>query len=147
MLYSIKLKGRFVGRYLAIDYGDVRIGLALSDPFKIISSAFKTIKNDGLENILEALKEIISKEEIERIILGHPLGLDGNKTRKTLQVEQFGEKLNELNVPVVLYDESFSTVRAHQIIHDMGKKTGNNKEMIDMLAAQVILEDYMRSVQ
>ncbi|MBN2858521.1 MAG: Holliday junction resolvase RuvX [Candidatus Delongbacteria bacterium] len=136
-----------MGRYLAIDFGDVRIGIALTDPLKIISSAYKTLKNTGLENVLAELKGIIEKEEIELIILGHPLGLDGNKTRKTLQVEQFSEKLKELGIPVILYDESFSTVRAHRIIHDMGKKTGNNKEMIDMLAAQVILEDYMRSVQ
>lgn len=136
-----------MGRYLAIDYGDVRIGLAISDPLKIISSAFKTIKNNGQQNILAVLKEIISKEEVEKIILGHPLGLDGNKTKKTLQVEEFAEKLKDLGIEVILFDESFSSVRAHRIIHDMGKKTGNNKEKIDMLAAQVVLEDYLRSVQ
>lgn len=136
-----------MGRILSIDHGEVRIGLALTDPLKIISSSYKTLKNTGIENILSELKEIIVKEEVELIVLGHPLGLDGNKTRKTLQVEEFSEKLKTLGVPVELYDESFSTVRAHRIIHDMGKKTGNNKEMIDMLAAQVILEDYMRSVQ
>ncbi len=132
---------------MSIDYGDVRIGLALSDPLKIISSGYKTLKNAGLSGVLSDIKEIIAGEEIELIVLGHPLGLDGNKTKKTLQVEEFSEKLKKLGVPVVLYDESFSTVRAQQIIHDMGKKTGNNKEKIDMLAAQVILEDYMRSVQ
>ena len=136
-----------MGRYLAVDFGDVRIGLALSDPLKIISSSYKTLKNTGLENILSELKDIIINEEVELIVLGHPLGLDGNKTEKTLQVEQFYEKLKETGIPVKLYDESFSTVRAHRIIHDMGKKTGKNKEMVDMLAAQVILEDYMRSVQ
>ncbi len=136
-----------MGRYLAVDFGDVRIGLALSDPLKIISSSYKTLKNTGLENILSELKEIIVNEEVELIVLGHPLGLDGDKTRKTLQVEQFYEKLKGTGIPVKLYDESFSTVRAHRIIHDMGKKTGKNKEMVDMLAAQVILEDYMRSVQ
>jgi putative holliday junction resolvase len=136
-----------LGRYLSIDFGDVRIGLAVSDPLKIISSGYKTLKNSGIDGVLSDIKEIIAKEEVELIVLGHPLGLDGNKTRKTLQVEEFAEKLKELGVPVVLYDESFSTVRAHEIIHSMGKKTGNNKERIDMLAAQVILEDYMRSVQ
>lgn len=136
-----------MGRYLSIDFGDVRIGLAVSDPLKIISSGYKTLKNAGIDGVLSEIKEIIAKEEVELIVLGHPLGLDGNKTRKTLQVEEFAEKLKELGVPLLLYDESFSTVRAHEIIHSMGKKTGNNKERIDMLAAQVILEDYMRSVQ
>ena len=136
-----------MGRYLAVDFGDVRIGLALTDPLKIISSSYRTLKNTGFENVLSELKEIIGKEDIELIVLGHPVGLNGNKTKKTIQVEQFLEKLKELGVPVELYDESFSTVQAHKIIHSMGKKTGNNKEMVDMLAAQVILEDYLRSVQ
>jgi len=136
-----------VGRYLAIDYGDVRIGLAISDPFKIISSAYKTLKNTGTDNILFELKDIILKEDVEKIVLGHPVGLDGNKTKKTLQVEEFAEKLKGLGIEVMLFDESFSSVRAHRIIHEMGKKTGNNKDKIDMLAAQVVLEDYLRSVQ
>ncbi|HQO08543.1 MAG TPA: Holliday junction resolvase RuvX [Clostridiales bacterium] len=136
-----------MSRILAIDYGDVRIGLALTDPLKIISSGYKTIKNEGDEKIIDALKAIILSEEVEKIILGHPVGLDGNKTKKTVQVEQFGEKLKLLGKEIILFDESFSSKRAHQIIHEMGKKTGNNKEMIDMLAAQVILEDYLRSVQ
>ncbi|HXK50572.1 MAG TPA: Holliday junction resolvase RuvX [Clostridiales bacterium] len=136
-----------MGRYLAIDYGDVRIGLAISDPFKIISSAYKTLKNTGTDNILFELKDIILKEDVEKIVLGHPVGLDGNKTKKTLQVEEFAEKLKGLGIEVMLFDESFSSVRAHRIIHEMGKKTGNNKDKIDMLAAQVVLEDYLRSVQ
>jgi putative Holliday junction resolvase len=117
-----------VGRYLAIDYGDVRIGLALTDPLKIISSAYRTLKNEGCGAVLEALKEIIVKEEVERIILGHPMGLNGNRTKKTVQIEEFYEKLKEIGVPVILCDESFSTVRAHQIIHDMGKRPGTTKK-------------------
>ena len=136
-----------MSRILSIDHGEVRIGLALSDPMRIIASPFRTIKNTGDDNVLAELKEIISENEVSLIVLGHPLGLNGQKTKKTEHVEKFLKRLNELGVPVELYDESFSSVRAHQIIHEMGKKTGNNKEMIDMIAAQVILEDYMRSVQ
>jgi len=136
-----------VSRYLSIDHGEVRIGLALTDPMKIISSAYRTLQNTGIENILLQLKEIIEKEDVEKIILGYPLGLNGNKTKKTVMVEEFAEKIKSLGIPIVFYDESFSTYRAHEIIHSMGKKTGNNKEMVDMLAAQVILEDYLRSVQ
>ena len=136
-----------MSRILAVDYGDVRVGLALTDPLKIISSGYKTIKNDGDDKVIDVLKAIVLSEDVEKIILGHPVGLDGNKTKKTVQVELFGEKLKVLGKEIVLYDESFSSKRAHQIIHEMGKKTGNNKELIDMLAAQVILEDYLRSVQ
>ncbi len=132
---------------MSIDYGDVRIGLAVTDPLKIISSAYRTIKNDGISSVLAVLKEVILKEEVERIILGHPVGLDGNKTKKTVQVEEFAEKLKELGVEVILLDESFTTKRAHDILHSMGKKTGDNKDKIDMIAAQVILEDYLRTIE
>lgn len=134
-------------RYMSVDYGDVRIGIAVTDPLKIISSAYKTIRNEGIVTVLALLKEITVKEDIERIILGHPVGLDGNKTKKTIQVEEFAEKLKELGIEVVLLDESFTTKRAHDILHSMGKKTGNNKDKIDMIAAQVILEDYLRTIE
>ena len=136
-----------MSRILSIDHGEVRIGLAMTDPMKIISSPFKTIKNTGDENVLSELKDIIIENDIELIVLGHPMGLNGQKTKKTEHVEKFAEKLEELGKPIVLFDESFSTVRAHQIIHDMGQKTGKNKEKIDMIAAQVFLEDYLRSIQ
>jgi len=84
---------------------------------------------------------------VERIVLGHPVGLDGNKTKKTIQVEEFAEKLKELGIEVILLDESFTTKRAHDILHSMGKKTGDNKDKIDMIAAQVILEDYLRTIE
>jgi putative Holliday junction resolvase len=132
---------------MSIDYGDVRIGLAVTDPLKIISSAYRTIKNDGIVSVLAVLKEVIIKEDVERIVLGHPVGLDGNKTKKTVQVEEFAEKLKELGIEVVLLDESFTTKRAHDILHSMGKKTGDNKDKIDMIAAQVILEDYLRMIE
>ena len=132
---------------MSIDYGDVRIGLAVTDPLKIISSAYRTIKNDGIASVLAVLKEVIIKEGVERIVLGHPVGLDGNKTKKTIQVEEFAEKLKELGIEVILLDESFTTKRAHDILHSMGKKTGDNKDKIDMIAAQVILEDYLRTIE
>ncbi|MBN2790082.1 MAG: Holliday junction resolvase RuvX [Candidatus Delongbacteria bacterium] len=135
-----------MSRILSIDHGEVRIGLAMTDPMQIISSPFKTIKNMGDDNIIKELKKIIIENEVELIILGHPMGLDGQKTKKTEHVEKFAEKLKELGLEIVLFDESFSTVRAHQIIHEMGQKTGKNKERIDALAAQVILEDYLRSI-
>jgi len=132
---------------MSIDYGDVRIGLAITDPLKIISSAYRTIKNDGIVSVLAVLKEVIIKEDVERIVLGHPVGLDGNKTKKTIQVEEFAEKLKDLGIEVILLDESFTTKRAHDILHSMGKKTGDNKDKIDMIAAQVILEDYLRTIE
>ena len=134
-----------MGRYLGIDYGTVRIGLALTDPMKIISSGFKTIPGGAVEQVLELLRAVIKENDVEKIILGYPEGLDGQKTAKTLEVESFAEKLKVLGLPIDFWDESFTSVRAQNILKSMGKKTGHNKEKIDEIAAALMLEDYLRS--
>ena len=137
-----------MGRILGIDYGHVRIGLALTDPLKIIASAYKTLKVKSIkESINDILKEI-KEQEVEKIILGLPMGLNGEKTKKTEEVDAFYEKLkSRTDIEIILFDESFSSVAAHKIMHQMGKKTGHNKEMVDMIAASVVLQDYLRTVQ
>ncbi len=136
-----------MGRILAIDYGHVRIGLALTDSLKIIASAHKTLKVKSIKGaILDILKEI-DEQEVEKIILGFPMGLNGEKTQKTKEVEEFCKKLKkQTNLEIILFDESFSSVEAHKIMHKMGKKTGHNKEMVDMIAASVVLQDYLRTI-
>ncbi len=134
-----------MGRILGVDYGEKRVGLALSDPFKIIASPFKTIVVNSKEQLFEELRIIISENEIEKIILGYPMGLNGEKTNKTKDVEKFKEELENIFDKIEFYDESFSSVKAQKIMKTMGKKQKNNKEYIDMLAAQVILEDYLKS--
>ncbi len=133
-----------MGRILCIDYGEVRMGLALSDPLQIISSAYKTIEVKKEDNIFNTLKDIIKKEEVTLVVLGMPFGSGGKKTKKTLEVEKFLEKLKKnIDLPIDTWDESFSSVKAHSVMHKMGKKTGANKKMVDKLAAAIVLEDYL----
>jgi len=134
-----------MGRILGIDYGHVRMGLALTDPMQIIASAYKTLDVRSDEQTLKELKAIIEEEGVEKILLGIPMGLSGKKTQKTLEVEAFSEKLKTLGKEVVYWDESFSSVQAHQVIHKMGKKTGDNKKKIDMIAAAIVLQDYLKA--
>lgn len=134
-----------MGRILGIDYGHVRMGLALTDPMKIIASAYKTLDVTSDVNTLKELEEIIKEEDVEKILLGIPMGLSGKKTKKTIEVEEFAEKLKTLGKEIVYWDESFSSVQAHQVLHKMGKKTGNNKKKIDMIAAAIVLQDYLKA--
>lgn len=135
-----------MGRYLGIDYGTVRIGLALTDPMKIIASSFKTIPAIDEQQIFRDLKTVIAEQDVEKIILGLPIGLNDNRTIKTIEVEAFAEKLKILGLPIEFWDESYTSVDAQKILKSMGKKTGHNKDKIDRIAAAIMLGDYLRSI-
>ena len=91
-----------MGRLLGIDYGDSRIGLALSDPHKIIASPFKTIKNKGNEYVVEILTEVKVEKQIELIILGLPIGLNNKDTSQTKKVRSFAGLIGILDVPITI---------------------------------------------
>lgn len=124
------------------------MGLALSDPMRIISSPYETKQVKGLSNkeVIAIVLEEVKKNEVDLIVLGYPLGLDGQKTEKTKEVEKFCKELSAAtDIKVEFYDESFTSSRAHKIMHSMGKKTGQNKAMVDSIAASIILDDYMKA--
>lgn len=135
-----------MGRLLGIDYGTVRIGLALTDPLKIIASSFKTIQAADENQIINDLKIIIAEQDVEKIILGLPVGLNDNRTIKTIEVEAFAGKLKILGLPIEFWDESYTSVDAQKVLKSMGKKTGHNKDKIDRIAAAIMLGDYLRSI-
>ena len=133
-----------MARLMAIDYGTVRIGIALSDYLKIFPKPYNYISNKGLKKVIEEIRDLIAEKEVEKVILGYPLGLDGQKTKKTLEVENFFEILSKkLNCEVILYDESFSSKDAQKLLRELGYNTKNSREYIDSMAAYVILKNYM----
>ena len=102
-----------MGRLLAIDYGEKRLGLAISDPNQIISKPLKTIILTDSQYIYNELEKIISDYEIQKLIIGLPLGMDGKNTQQTSKVEAFKENLqNKISIPVILFDERLSSVSA-----------------------------------
>ena len=105
-----------MGRILAIDYGDQRIGLALSDPLKIIASPYKTIINDNDDYSVNSIQEIIIKEDIEFVIIGLPLSMSGEDTEQTKKVKTFSDKLSSKNVKIIYIDERWSSKAAKRSI-------------------------------
>ena len=101
-----------MGRVLGIDYGDSRVGLALSDPLKMIASPYKTIKNKGSDFLIEEISNINILEDIEYLVLGLPIGLKGQETRQTTKVRNFGIILSSLKIDVHLQDERLSSISA-----------------------------------
>ena len=132
-----------MGRVLGIDYGDSRIGLAMSDPLKIIASPFKTIRNEGNEKCLQLFQSLIKEKDVEAIVVGLPIGLKGQETVQTKKVMEFANLLYALKLPIHLEDERLSSVSAEKSMIQQNIKTGHNKGLIDQRAAAIILQQFL----
>jgi len=132
-----------MGRVLGVDYGDSRIGLAMSDPIKIIASPFKTILNEGNEKCLQVIQSLIKEKEVEAIVIGLPMGLKGQETAQTKKVREFADLLYVLKLPIHLEDERLSSVSAEKSMIQQNIKTGHNKGLIDQRAAAIILQQFL----
>tara|TARA_B100001175_G_scaffold312119_1_gene317576 strand:- start:1230 stop:1649 length:420 start_codon:yes stop_codon:yes gene_type:complete len=130
-------------RILCLDYGEKRIGLALSDPLKIIAYPYKTIINFGLNNLKYEIKKIIANETIESIVIGLPIGLNGKDTIQTKKVREFRLQILDLNIPIYFEDERLSSLAAAKSMKMEKIKTGFNKGMIDKRAAAIILQQFL----
>jgi putative Holliday junction resolvase len=132
-----------MGRVLGIDYGDSRIGLAMSDPLKIIASPFKTIRNEGNKKCLQVFQSLIKEKDVEAIVVGLPIGLKGQETVQTKKVMEFANLLYALKLPIHLEDERLSSVSAEKSMIQQNIKTGHNKGMIDQRAAAILLQQFL----
>jgi putative Holliday junction resolvase len=132
-----------MGRVLGIDYGDSRIGLAMSDPLKIIASPFNTIRNEGNEKCLQVFQSLIKDKDVEAIVVGLPMGLKGQETAQTKKVREFADLLYVLKLPIHLEDERLSSVSAEKSMIQQNIKTGHNKGLIDQRAAAIILQQFL----
>ena len=132
-----------MGRILGIDYGDSRVGLALSDPTKTIASPYQTILNEGEERLLHKLKNIISEKDIECLVLGLPIGLNGQDTQQTKKVREFALAIQVIELPIFLQDERLSSQSAAKSLREQNIKTGHNKHLVDERAAAIFLQQYL----
>ena len=135
-----------MARILSIDYGRKRTGLAVTDPLQIIAGGLVTVSTSEL---FDWLKDYISREQVERIVIGEPLQPNGTPSENWQRVKQFVAQWRKAvpQVPIELYDERFTSVLAHQAMIDGGlrKKARQDKALVDEISATIILQDYMRS--
>ena len=132
-----------MGRYLGIDNGEKRVGLALSDPLKIIATPFRTLLVRNTNQVIRELDKIIDEQDIELIVVGNPLGMKGQQTVQTKRVMEFTDKLRDIGYKVMLEDERLSSVSAKRVMIEQEIKTGYNKELIDQTAAAIILQQFL----
>ena len=133
-----------MGRILAIDYGKKRIGIAVSDPCGIIATGLKTV---GPNEIFQFLAQYIAQEKIDLFVVGHPKQMDNRDSESMKYISPFliGLKRKFPDIPIVMYDERFTSVMAHQALIEGGakKKTRRDKALIDTMSATIILTSYM----
>ncbi|MEL1224866.1 MAG: Holliday junction resolvase RuvX [Candidatus Neomarinimicrobiota bacterium] len=134
-----------MGRILGVDYGDSRIGLALSDPNKIIASPFKTIKNKGLDKTKKEIFDIVKENKVDLIVLGLPVSMSGTETNQTKKVRKFQNFIQDLDIPIKLQDERLSSFTAKKSLIQQKIKTGHNKHFIDSTAAAIFLQQHLDS--
>ena len=132
-----------MGRILCIDYGDARVGLALTDRIKIIASPYKTLSNLNIDILLDEIDYILKEKSVEIIVLGKPIGLNGRKTEQTEKVILFSKKLSRFGIPVFFQDERYSSLAAKKSLIKEKIKTGYNKELVDQRSAAIILQSYL----
>jgi putative Holliday junction resolvase len=130
---------------MCIDYGEVRIGIALSDPLQIMANPYSVIKNNA-DTLFDELNQIIKSENVSSVILGLPLNSKGEDSEKTKQVREFAEILkSRISLPVEFWDESYSTVEANKVLKKMGLNTKKSRQVVDKVAASIILQDYLEN--
>lgn len=133
-----------MGRILAIDYGRKRVGIAVSDPGGIIATGLQTVP---AHDILTFLKQYISQEKVDRFVVGHPKQMDNTDSESMVYIRPFLKALKQKfpEIPVVLYDERFTSVLAHKALLEGGakKKTRQDKALVDTMSAVIILTSYM----
>jgi putative Holliday junction resolvase len=138
----------FQQRILGIDYGSKRIGVAVTDPLRIIAKGITVVSNSP--STMMELKRLVEEYDVRQVVVGMPFTLKGEKGQKAEEVERFISQLEkELNVSVIRFDERFTSRAAHETMIAMGvkKKKRQIKGNIDMTAAALILQEYLESIQ
>ena len=133
------------GRYLAIDYGDRRIGLAVSDFDKQIAFPRETLEGLKPAEAISKIQKFCEDEGVVKVILGLPIQMNGSVGERFVKTHEFGAKLREAikPTPVEYLDERLTTKRAEQLLREQGIKAKDQKKVKDMVSAQVILEAYL----
>ena len=135
-----------MSRILAIDYGKKRTGIAVTDPMQIIANGLTTVPTHTL---MDFLMNYVQKEQVERIIIGHPKQMNNEDSENMKNIVPFMTQLKKKmpQMPVELVDERFTSVLAHQAMLTGGlkKKDRQNKALVDEISATIILQSYMES--
>jgi len=134
-------------RIMAIDYGDQRIGIAVSDAMAILVGDAWTMKEWKMERAVKKIAEEVKTRGVGLIVLGLPKNMDGTEGERAAISREFGAKLQEATgLEVKFWDERRSSIEAHAILHANGRREKDHRKNVDAVAASLMLEGYLRSL-
>lgn len=134
------------GRVAGVDYGTVRLGIALSDAGRTIASPYENYTRRGPEQDAARFRRLVDEEGVTLFVVGLPIHLDGGESQKSVEARAFGRWLGEVTgVPVEFFDERFTSVEAEDSLLSADLTRKKRKKRRDMLAAQIILASYLES--
>ncbi|MBV9643659.1 MAG: Holliday junction resolvase RuvX [Verrucomicrobia bacterium] len=134
-------------RLLGIDYGDSRIGLAISDQLGSFAHPYRTLRSGS--RTVDEIRAIVGREQISGIVIGLPRNMDGTLGSSAAKAKSFGEQIALVfpTIKILFWDERLTTQEAQRALHGAGKNTKQSKKMIDQVAAQILLQNYLDSLQ
>ena len=131
-------------RFMGLDVGKARIGVAVSDETGFIARGIATLQRTSGEKDFKALARLVEENEVSHVVLGNPLNMDGSVGKQALRMHRFAEQLRAATpVEVSLWDERLSSFAAEQLLIERGRHWSKRKQEIDKLAAVVILQDFL----
>jgi putative Holliday junction resolvase len=129
---------------MGLDVGERKIGISLSDPTFSIALAHKVYRRSSMKEDLEEFKKIVENYDIKEIVIGLPKNLNGTIGKKAKEIMNFSEEIEKYTlIPIVLWDERFSTNEAHRILEMAQIKHKKRRPLLDMMASQIILQGYL----
>lgn len=132
------------GKYLSVDYGDTRTGLAVCDVTGFLASGIGTISEGGMKKTAERVKKEAESRDCKKIIIGLPKNMDGTLGFRADAVKKFAEILGELtDIPIDFYDERMTTMEAYRFLGETGTFGKKRRDAVDTLSAEIILQNYL----
>lgn len=133
-------------RVLALDPGERRIGVAISDELKMIAQPLEFISAQPFNTFLERLKELLRTKEVELVVVGMPRNMDGSYGESAQKVKEFVMVLKEaITIPVKTWDERLTTVQAQRLLRESSVKKRKHRQRVDQSAAAILLQSYLDS--
>jgi putative Holliday junction resolvase len=133
-------------RILALDHGSKRVGVAVSDPMKVIAQPLEYIPPEPFADFLARLKEILRDQEVELILIGMPRNMDGSYGPAALKVQEFVAALkSSVTVPIQTWDERLTSAQANRFLIQSNVRRDKRKEKVDKTAAAILLQSYLDS--
>lgn len=135
-------------RYMGIDYGDARVGIALSDPLGMLAQRHSMLTNTGGKKLFEQIAAIITEKQVGHIVIGMPKNMDGTEGFRAEATYAFAERLKSYtDAEISFWDERLTTVAAHGYLSELDVRGAKRKAAVDAVSAELILEGFMNSLK